>query len=419
MNTSTDKLEAIEAIQKKLVGKRLSYEEIYTVMSELAKDNLGDVLTTFFAASFFKEGFNEDELYYMTKAMVETGEKLRFSGIVADKHSIGGIAGTRTTMIVVPIIAAAGFKIPKTSSRAITSPAGTADVMEVLAPVTFPPAQIQSMVKKVSGCIVWGGKLGIAPADDVIIDVEEELSLESIEKVIVSIMAKKVAAGTNHLILDLPVGPTLKLKNKAQAEKMASMFQTIAHRFNIKTIIDINNMSEPAGYGVGPVLEAIDVLKVLEQDPNRPLDLEKKALKLAGQLLQICYESEKSALDGPTVAHELLVTGKARDAFYKIIQAQGGNTTVTSRNLKTAQFSHTICSSKHGTIDGIDNFHLNSLAKVLGAPVDQKAGLYLHKKTHDKVHKADELLTIYSSSTNAIQEAIEAIKQFPIYEISS
>lgn len=178
-------------------------------------------------------------------------------------------------------------------------------------------------------------------------------------------------------------------------------------------------MSEPAGYGVGPVLEAIDVLKVLEQDPNRPHDLEKKALRLAGKLLQICFETEKSDLDGATVAAELLTSGKARDAFYQIIEAQGGNKSVTSRNLKTAQFSHTICSSKHGTIVGVDNFHLNSLAKVLGAPTDQKAGLYLHKKTHDPVHKADELLTIYSSSTNAIQEAIETIKQFPIYEISS
>src|SRR5687767_3237800 len=118
---------ALEAIRKKLVGKRLSYKEIYAVMDEISNNRLGDVLTTYFVASGYSEGFSDDELYFLTKAMVETGEQLKFSGIVADKHSIGGVPGTRVTMILVPIIAAAGFKIPKSSSRAITTPAGTAD----------------------------------------------------------------------------------------------------------------------------------------------------------------------------------------------------------------------------------------------------------------------------------------------------
>jgi thymidine phosphorylase len=150
---------AIDAIKKKLKGKKLSYNEIFAIMDEMANERLGPVLTAYFAAAGFTEGFTNEELYHLTRAMVATGPVLHFKGIVADKHSTGGVAGTRTTLILVPIIAAAGFQIPKTSSRAITSPSGTADTMEVLAPVTFMPKQIESLVAKSGGCIVWGGHL--------------------------------------------------------------------------------------------------------------------------------------------------------------------------------------------------------------------------------------------------------------------
>ena len=204
-------LEALSAIKKKLLGKSLNYREVFSLMDEVASQRLGPVLTTYFVAAGFKEGFTNTELFYLTKAMAETGSKLRFRGIVADKHSTGGLAGTRTTMIVVPIVAAAGFKIPKNSSRAITTPAGTADTMEVLAPVTFSIARIEQIVEKVGGCILWGGHLGLAPADDIIIQVEAPLSFESFDKIIVSIMAKKIASGATHLTLDIPVGPTVKI----------------------------------------------------------------------------------------------------------------------------------------------------------------------------------------------------------------
>src|SRR3989338_5522090 len=232
--SSTQSIEAVNAIRKKLLGKKLNYQEIFSLMDEIAHERLGPILTTYFVAAGFKEGFNQQELYYLTKSMAETGSKLHFKGIVADKHSTGGLAGTRTTMILVPIVAAAGFKIPKNSSRAITTPAGTADTMEVLAPVTFTPQHIEKIVEKVGGCIVWGGHLGLAPADDIIIQVEAPLSFESFDKIIVSIMAKKIASGTTHLVLDIPVGPTLKIQHFRDAEAIAQKFIYIAKEFNIK-----------------------------------------------------------------------------------------------------------------------------------------------------------------------------------------
>src|SRR3989338_2115455 len=202
---------AINAIRKKLLGKKLTYKEIYAIMDEISKEKLGDVLTTYFAASGYSKGFSNEELYYLTRAMVETGEKLTFPGIVADKHSIGGVPGTRTTPIVVAIVAACGFKIPKSSSRAITTPDGTADDMEVLAPVILSKEQIYEVIEKTNGCIVWGGGFKIAPADDIIIQVEKPLLFESFDKVLVSIMAKKIAFGSNHIVIDLPYGKHVKV----------------------------------------------------------------------------------------------------------------------------------------------------------------------------------------------------------------
>ncbi len=219
---------AVEAIKKKLLGKSLSYKEIFSIMDEISHERLGDVLTTYFAAAGFTEGFSTEELYYMTKAMVATGEKLHFNGIVADKHSTGGVAGTRTTMILVPIIAAAGFTIPKNSTRAITSPAGTADTMEVLAPVTFSIKQIETIVHKVGGCIVWGGHLGLAPADDVIIQIEQPIAFESYDKIIIAVMAKKIASGATHVVFDIPVGPTMKIQHFRDAEIIAQKFEFLA-----------------------------------------------------------------------------------------------------------------------------------------------------------------------------------------------
>ncbi|MDE2590820.1 MAG: thymidine phosphorylase, partial [Patescibacteria group bacterium] len=285
---------ALESIRKKLVGKELNYKEIYAVMDEIAHNRLGEVLTTYFAASGYSKGFSNEELYYLTKAMVETGEHLSFGGIVADKHSIGGVPGTRTTLIVIPIIAAAGFKIPKSSSRAITTPDGTADDMEVLAKVEFTKEEIYHIVKKTNACIVWGGSFHIAPADDMLIHVERPLSFESFDKIIVSIMAKKIAFGSNHVIIDIPYGPSVKVHNRDDAEILKHKFEYIGGKFDMHVTAIVHETDQPAGRGIGPVLETRDSMRVLEQTADRPMDLEKHALTLAGTLLDMCILHDKN-----------------------------------------------------------------------------------------------------------------------------
>ncbi|HLD25316.1 MAG TPA: thymidine phosphorylase [Patescibacteria group bacterium] len=410
---------AIDAIKKKLIGKSLRYDEVYAIMDEIARDKLSPVLTTYFAAAGFMEGFSDEELYFLTKAMVATGPRLKFKGIVADKHSAGGVAGTRTTMIIVPIIAAAGYKIPKTSTRAITSPAGTADTMEVVAPVTFSLGQITKIVEKVGGCVVWGGHVGLAPADDMLIQVERPLSFESYDKIIVSVMAKKVASGANHLVLDLPVGPTMKIQHFKDAEIMAKKFLMLGKKFKIKVAIDINETRQNSGRGVGPVLEARDVFQVLEQTPERPLALEAKALRLAGKLLSLCFADTpgKKSLDGEEAAREILVSGKALSKMREIIRAQGGNPDVVSGKLTPGKYIHELRSPKKGMVGGIQNQQITVISRILGCPTDKKAGMYLNRKLEERVDKGDILATLYSSDKWRLGEAAETLKTMPVYSI--
>lgn len=419
MSTDPDNshLHAVKAIQKKLMGKKLTYKEIFNLMDEIGHHKLSDILTTYFVAASFKEGFSEDELYHFTRAMVETGTQLKFDGIVADKHSTGGVSGTRTTMILVPIIAAAGFKIPKTSSRAITTPAGTADVMETIADVNFTPSKVEHIVNTTNGCIVWNGHLGVAPADDVIIRVEEPLSFESFDKVIVSIMAKKIAVSTNHLILDIPVGKTMKIVHFSDAEKVANKFRKICDKFGIKVIVDVNEMLEPAGRGIGPYLEARDVLYVLEQKTDRPLNLEAKALRLAGKLLDICFEDAGIKKNGEDEARRILSEGLALKKFLQIVEAQNGDGTLNSDTFKTKATKTEIISDASGKIKNINNYNLNSIAKLLGAPKDKYAGIYLLKKLDEKVEANEPIMEFYTCDSHLIEEAKVTLQNFPIYEI--
>ena len=415
----------LEAIRKKLVGKELSYREIYSIMDEISKDKLGDILTTYFVASGYSEGFTNDELYFLTKAMVETGEKLDFRGVVADKHSIGGVPGTRVTLIVVPIVAAAGFKIPKSSSRAITTPAGTADAMEVLAPVTFTKEQIYKIVDTTNGCIVWGGSFKIAPADDEIIKIEEPLVFESYDKIVVSVMAKKVAFGATHVIIDLPYGKTVKIHREEEAEILANKFKYLGRKFNIKIKTFIHKMNEPAGFGIGPLLEAKDSLMVLEQNPERPNALEGLALHTAASLLELCLEDaneetkEKAAKykDTHAWAQDILISGKALEKMCEIIVAQGGKADLSSKDLQGGKNRLVIKAEESGKIKEVSSKNITLLAKLLGAPEDKSAGMVLSKRLGDKVIKGDELLFFHSESEYRLREASDSYDLFPVYDI--
>ena len=417
---------ALEAIRKKLVGKKLSYKEIYAVMDEIAHEKLGDVLTTYFAAAGYSKGFSNEEIYHLTRAMVETGERLTFKGIVADKHSIGGNPGGRSTLILVPLIAAAGFTIPKSSSRAITTPSGTADAMEVLSNVTFSKEKIYEIVERTNGCIVWGGSFKIAPADDEIIRIEEPLMFESFDKILVSVMAKKIAFGATHLVIDLPYGKTAKVHGIEDAEVLRDKFEYLAHKFKIKIKVLLYKIEQSPSRGIGPLLEAREALRVLEQHPERAEGLEQRALKLADSLLALCLEDAAEHLKQEVLstyrttaqwAREILVSGKALTKMREIIKEQGGNPHIESSHLRPGSHEHEVLSKNKGIINSLNYKNLTLIAKVLGAPKDKKAGIYLLRQIGDKVGRRDPLCILYSDEPYALREAIDSLDLFPLFDI--
>ena len=413
---------ALNAIRKKLVGKRLSYKEIYAIMDQISEEKLGDVLTTYFAASGYSKGFTNQELFYLTKAMVETGERLHFKGIVADKHSIGGVPGTRTTPIVVSIVASAGFKIPKSSSRAITTPDGTADDMEILAPVNLSKDQIYKVVEKTNGCIVWGGSFNIAPADDIMIQVEKPLLFESYDKILVSIMAKKIAFGSNHVVIDLPYGEMVKVHSIKDAEILKEKFMFLAREFKVKIKVLIHKTDEPAGKGIGPVLEMRESLRVLQQKEGRPLDLEIRSINLAGTLLDLCIkdspkkfqeEVKKNYGNSFGLATHMLKSGKAFEKFKEIVKAQGGDPDLDSEKLKPGKYSFEVKAEKKGEVKNLNSKNITIIARILGAPGQKGAGIYLNSKLKDKVEKGDVLYTLFSENVYNLKEGKDSLKNFP------
>jgi putative thymidine phosphorylase len=407
--------ESIIAIRKKLLGAKLSYKEIHSVINDISDGFLGDIETTYFVASGFRGNFSDKELYYLTKAMIEAGDRLKFRGTVVDKHSVGGLPGNRVTPILVPIVASLGFTIPKTSSRAITSPAGTADTMEVIMPVCLGSRDIKKTVAKTGGCIIWGGALNIAPADDKIIKVSYPLGMEPYNKMVVSIMAKKAAMGIKYLVIDMPIGSKTKIRNKLAAEMIERKMQYIAEKFGMKVKIAVSRAIDPAGRGIGPSLEARDVLRVLQQKKDRPADLEKKSLKVSAELLALTgkYNQEQAE----KASREILRSGKAWGKMQEIIKAQGGNPNIDSEQIGLGKHRFKVKAKKSGRIAMYDNKAIAEFCRILGAPAAKTAGIYLDKVIGNTFKKGETIFTFYAASSARLNLAKAALKKGGILRI--
>lgn len=397
----TGKPESIKHIRNKLFGQELTYREIYHIIDDITNDRLTDIEKTYFVSACFTHGLSHAEIIHLTRAMVETGEKIKFPGLTIDKHSIGGVPNNRTTMLIVPIIAAAGFTIPKTSSRAITSPAGTADTMECLAKVELSKRKIKQVVKKTGACIIWGGSMDLAPADDKIIEVEYPLSIDAEGQLLASVMSKKASVSANMVLIDIPMGKTTKVRNRKDALHLKKMFEMLGQKINMKIKVIITDGSQPIGQGIGPVLEAHDVLAILQNRPQAPQDLKKKSLMMAGFLLEMAGRKK-----GYQLAKKILESGQAWRKMEEIIKAQG-----RQKMPKLGAFTFAVKSPQTGKVKEINNEIIAKAGRLAGAPHDQGAGLYLHKKAGDLVKKDEPFYTIYAESEFKLRQAVDFIKE--------
>ncbi len=395
---------SVKAIKNKLDGKELTKKEIDSIINDLTSNNLSEVEIAYFVAGCYDNNLTDKEVIYLTKATLKEGTKLKLNKrLIADKHCIGGVPNNRTSILITPIIAAAGLTIPKTSSRAITSPAGTADTMEVLSKVSFNTTQMKQIVKKTNACMVWNEGMEITGADSKLIKIRHPLRLDPPGLMIASILAKKHAVGATHLLLDIPIGKNAKVKTKKEAKILKRRFEKISKVLNIKTKVIITNGNQPIGNGIGPALEARDILKILRQEEDAPKDLEKKAIMMADKIFKLTKTKAS--------AKKILESGKAYKKFKEIIKAQKGNPSIKPEKISIGKYSCDYKSPKSGKIKEIDNKKISNLARIAGAPNNKGAGVYLHKKLNDKIKKGEKILTIYAENKEKLTYARKEISQ--------
>jgi thymidine phosphorylase len=369
-------LAAMRAIARDVVARRYSRSEIAAFLVACGRDDL-----------------ERDEILALTRAMLETGDRLDWrEPLVVDKHCIGGIPGNRTSMVVVPIVAAHGMLFPKTSSRAITSPAGTADTMEVLAEVELPMDRIRRIVERERGCIAWGGTARLAPLDDLLISVERPLALDSPGLMVASILAKKLAAGSTRLLLDIPVGPSAKVRSLADAQRLRKTFEHVGRAMGLHVEVTITDGSQPIGRGVGPVLEARDVMAVLANDPDAPADLRAKSIRLAGRMLE--FDPDVRGGEGEALARDILESGRAAAKMAAIVDAQGRRAVPLAPGRLVAE----ITAPRDGRVTGFDHLRLARAARHAGAPASPGAGLDLAVRLGDAVRAGRPLYRLHAET---------------------
>jgi AMP phosphorylase len=414
---------SIEFIKKKLLGQKLTEEELAVIMKDIGDRKIREVETAYFMASFFNPGFDQDEVLWTAKGMAKAGDILDFrsiadkrskasgnketAGLVVDKHSIGGVAAKGVTPILVPTIACFGLTIPNTSTRAITTPAGTSDILEVVMPVQLSNEEILEGVEKTGASMVWGGALKLAPADDVLIHVERGLHIQSYQKLLVSIVAKKIAIGVTHIVIDIPHGPGTKVEDPDDVELLEHSFKNLFSKVGIKCETYSRRVVAPDGNGIGPVLEIRDILKVLNQEEDRPRDLENLAADMAGSLLELVGFAETGK--GKQMALDKIQSGATKAKFWEIAMQQGAEKELTAEDLELGKYTFEVVSKRAGEIKNINNKEIVKIARALGNPFIKEAGMYFHKRPGDLVSEGDVIATLYATSNERLEKGKEQV----------
>lgn len=393
---------SLQFIHNKLTGKRLTYPEIHEIVKDVVQGNLNEGEISAFVTALNMQALDLDEATSIASSMVETGKQLNMNKkIVVDKHSIGGVPGDKTTLLVVPIVASAGLTIPKASSRAITSASGTADRAETLMPVNLEIDEMARVVKRANGCIIWGGSLELAPADDIFVKTEYSLYIDPL--LLPSIMSKKKAVNATHLIVDIPTGRGSKMKTIGESDLLAKDLIELGRRLGIQVQCVLTNGERPVGHTLGPALEAREALSVLMGKSVVP-DLVDKACHIAGSIFEIVGRK-----NGYEMAKDILQSGRAEKKLREIISLQGGNPRIGLDDLPAGEEAFSVRSKKSGQVLWMDNISLVEIARAAGAPKDKGAGILLHKKPGDKVKRGDVLYTIYAEKSRKLTRTQEIL----------
>jgi thymidine phosphorylase len=261
-------------------------------------------------------------------------------------------------------------------------------------------AAIRRVVEATGGCVVWGGSVRLSPADDVLIRVERPLDLDSQGQLVASVLSKKVAAGATHVIIDMPVGPTAKVRSAEAAHELTRQLEQVAAAVGLQVRVIPTDGLAPVGRGIGPALEARDALAVLRGEANAPADLAQRALDLAGAALE--FGGAAAAGEGLALARAVLADGRAWRKFQEICEAQGG-----MRTPPVAPHQGAFAAPRSGSVVAIDNRRLGRIAKLAGAPQSPCAGIDLQVRCGDFVERGQPLFTLHAASPGELGYAMD------------
>ncbi len=405
---------SLDAIKRKLDGKTLEEKEIQGIISDLMNQNLAATELAVFIAAVHTRGMAVEETIALTDAIFHSGEVLKFKkgAPVLSEHSIGGVAGDRTSMLFTPIMASLGIRVPKTCSRAISSAAGTADVMELFCPVALSAKKMKAVVDQTGGCLVWGGAVNMAAADDKLIQIRHPLHLDPHPLLLSSILAKKKAEGAQYVLLDIPTGPGTKVRETEEARALAKQFTVLAAHLGLKLEVTITDGSEPLMPFVGPALEGRAVLQTLEGRQWNALA--EKACQLCG--ISLAMLKGVTVDEGYRMARQRVEGGHALKKFKEIVAAQGGKKEPQSGQVAIGTHVQTVRAREQGQVSHIDNRKLSRVARALGAPEDKMGGIHLLAMRGDQIQKGQPLFDLYASDPEKLAFGVaEAKKHNPVY----
>lgn len=394
-------VESMSFVRGKLYGNRFSQPAAEAIIADIRDGNYSDIQLAAYVAACADQLLDTAETIAITRAMVASGKRFDWGRVpVLDKHCVGGLPGNRTTPVVVAIATACGLTMPKTSSRAITSPAGTADTMETLAPVTLSFEQMRRVVEQEGGCIAWGGSVSLSPTDDIVIRVERALDLDSEGQLVASVISKKVAAGATHVLIDVPVGPTAKVRQEEMARRLGVQLVETGAALGLRVSVLCTDGTQPVGRGIGPALEARDVLRVLRRDADAPCDLRERALTLAAAVLELGGVAAPG--EGLARATATLDSGAAWQKFRAICAAQGG-----MREPPLARYRHPVVAERSGVVAHINMRSLAKAAKLAGAPADKAAGIEMHVRLGEQLERGQPLFTMHADTRGELHYALD------------
>lgn len=414
-------MNVIELIKKKRDGLSLTRDEVYYLIINYTKGKIPDYQFSAFLMAVFLNGMSADETAAITEAMLHSGNVIdlkSIDGAKIDKHSTGGV-GDKTSLILAPIVSAAGVKVPMISGRGLGHSGGTLDKLESIHGfrTDLNLTQYKSVIKR-AGAVLIGQTKSIAPADKLIYALRDvTATVESIPLITGSIMSKKLAEGIDGLVLDIKTGSGAFMREMKDAKKLAESLISTAKSFNKKVIGIITDMNQPLGNYVGNWLEVVESVQALQGKEIK--DLMKVTHMLSGAMIHL-GEKADSIDEGVDISKQMVASGKAFDKFIEIVKLQGGEISILKdlSKYQKSKFSEKIIAPQNGYFESINNYEVGMAALELGAGrftkddiIDPKAGIIFYPKVGDKIKKGDLIAELFTDQKSKIDDAKNRINK--------